>query len=77
MIDLPQPEYVGLYQKRSAETRELTHGHIRTGHIRWQACGKDRQDRRLQFIHPAVVRPDLPLRQSHGYRIRDDIKRIS
>lgn len=50
--------------------RELTAGHIRRGHLRLQPCGPKHQDRQLTFIEPTVVRPDLPLQTTHGYRVR-------
>lgn len=42
--------------------RSLRWGHYRTGHLRYQAHGPARSDRKLIFIEPSLVRPDLPLR---------------
>jgi hypothetical protein len=50
--------------------RHLTAGHVRRGHMRWQAYGERHGQRRLQFIPPTVVRADLPLRSQHGYRVQ-------
>lgn len=41
--------------------RELNFAHLRTGHMRWQAHGSGMQDRKLIFIHPTIVRKDLPM----------------
>jgi hypothetical protein len=70
-IDLPSARvnYRGTSQGQDG-TRELTSGHIRRGHVGFRACGEGRQDRRLVFVHPAIVRPDLPMQSSHGYRVR-------
>lgn len=73
-IDLPRPTVIvdnPGYQHLPGE--ELQFGHIRSGHMRMQPCGKNNQDRKLIFIAPTVVRPDLPTRQSHGYRIQDSV----
>ncbi len=54
--------------------RELTAGHLRSGHLRLQPYGpRDEPTRHeLIFVQPTVVRPDLPLRDVRGFRIRDD-----
>lgn len=52
------------------EGRSLTTGHVRRGHLRMQACGPGYRDRKLIFLPPTVVRPDLPMGSGHGYRIR-------
>lgn len=41
---------------------QLRWAHYRTGHLRYQAAGPGRSERRLVFIEPTIVRPDLPLR---------------
>lgn len=68
-IDLPRPHVIrsGQPEERGGE---LTYGHIRSGHMKMQPCGPNNQDRKLIFVEPTVVRPDLPIRQMHGYRIR-------
>jgi hypothetical protein len=40
----------------------LRHSHLRSGHMRWQRYKDERGNwaRRLIFIHPLIVRPDLP-----------------
>lgn len=53
--------------------RELQYGHVRSGHMRMQPCGPENQERKLIFVPPTMVRPDLPAKQTHGYRIRDNI----
>ncbi len=50
--------------------RELTAGHVRRGHLRMQACGPKLQGHKVVFVPPCVVRPDLPLQTTHGYRVR-------
>ena len=42
--------------------RELQFAHLRTGHMRWQAYGPGMTQRKLIFIHPTIVRKDLPLK---------------
>lgn len=69
-IELPRPIVIG---KESGEWQggELSASHIRSGHMRMQPCGPKSQDRKLIFVAPTVVRPDLPEMVSHGYRITD------
>jgi hypothetical protein len=69
-IDLPRPIPVGAESIPTGATHELTGGYVRRGHVRLQPVGKKRADRKLIFVAPHVVRPDLPLRSTHGYRIR-------
>lgn len=68
-IDLPRPEVINRGDVRHGTGTELTAGHIRSGHMRMQACGEALKDHKLIFVPPTVVRPDLPFRQTHGYRI--------
>lgn len=69
-IDLPAPVVEHLTSHESREKRELKYGHIRTGHVRMQQKGPRRDPYyELVFIEPTLVRPDLPFRASHGYRI--------
>ena len=72
-IDLPQPEIVGSTNERPGCGTPLKFGHIRSGHMRMQPCGPQGKDRKLIFVEPTVVRPDLAVRQSHGYRIKDTL----
>ena len=72
-IDLPQPEIVGSTNERPGCGTPLKFGHVRSGHMRLQPCGPQRKDRKLIFVEPTVVRSDLPVRQSHGYRIKDTL----
>lgn len=67
-IDLPRPD---VYREGHGEPtgRELESGHVRSGHMRMQPCGEGNKDRKLIFVPPTVVRPDLPMRTSHGFRI--------
>lgn len=43
------------------EGRSLRFGHYRVGHLRYQAHGPGHSERKLIFVEPTVVRPDLPL----------------
>jgi hypothetical protein len=70
-IDLPTTEYRYLHRAASeGGHRELSQGHLRRGHMKMQPCGEQSKDRKLIFVAPTIVRPDLPLRASHGYRLR-------
>lgn len=70
-IDLPSAVVERrLPEEDTSEHRELTCGHIRRGHLRLQPCGEGRRERRLIFLPPTLVRPDLPLQSAHGYRVR-------
>lgn len=72
-IDLPRPHVT--YEGYSEPTgRELKFGHMRSGHMRMQPCGPKNSERKLVFIHPMVIRPDLPVRRQHGYRIKGMIR---
>ena len=73
-IDLPRPliRREG-YSGNEGTGKELEHGHIRSGHMRMQPCGKGNKDRKLIFLPPTVVRPDLPMRTTRGYRIQDKL----
>lgn len=41
--------------------RSLRWSHYRTGHLRYQAHGPGLSERKLIFIEPTLVRPDLPI----------------
>ena len=73
-IDLPLP--LVRYEHKDGEPfrkRELQTSHIRRGHMRMQQVGpRDDPKYKMVFIPPTVVRPDLPLGRSAGYRIHDD-----
>lgn len=73
-IDLPLP--LVRYEHKDGEPmrkRELETSHIRRGHMRMQQVGpRDDPRYKMVFIPPTVVRPDLPLGRSAGYRIHDD-----
>ena len=73
-IDLPLP--LVRYEYKDSEPmrkRELATSHIRRGHMRMQQVGpRDDPRYKMVFIPPTVVRPDLPLGRSAGYRIHDD-----
>lgn len=66
-ISLPRPI---IERKEVAEEnkRSISHGYIKRGHMRWQAHGTGKKERKLIFVHPHVCRPDLPL-QTKGYKI--------
>jgi hypothetical protein len=53
--------------------KSLEYGHMRSGHMRMQPHGKGNKERKLIFIPPTVVRPDLPIKASRGYKIDDKI----
>ena len=44
----------------SEEQRELRYQHLRSGHFHAYWCGPGRKERRVKFLAPVVVRPDLP-----------------
>lgn len=69
-IDLPTARINHHPAPSTAEHRELTAGHVRRGHLRRQACGAEHKEHRIIFVAPHLVRPDLPLQSTHGYRIR-------
>ena len=71
-IDLPRP-LIKYLKRSSGGGTELECGHIRSGHMRMQPCGKDNKDRKLIFVAPMLIRPDLPMRTTHGYRIQDKV----
>ena len=70
-IDLPRPIVNRIGYPDTGGGRELAYGHIRSGHMRLQPCGPQNSLRRLIFVAPTIVRPDLELRQTHGYRLHD------
>lgn len=41
--------------------RSLKWAHYRTGHMRYQAHGPGHSERKLIFVEPVLVRPDLPM----------------
>ena len=67
-IDLPRPDVIRVGSPEDKGS-ELTQGHMRSGHMKMQPCGPKNQDRKLIFVAPTVVRPDLPM-ATKGYRIR-------
>jgi hypothetical protein len=70
-IDLPQPVVRHLNEANEGTGRELTFGHVRSGHMRLQPYGpKDNPNEyKLIFVCPTLVRPDLPLAATRGFRI--------
>jgi len=54
------------------EGRHLKCAHLRTGHLRYQAHGPSMSERKLVFIEPTIVRPDLPLRARPAAAITGD-----
>jgi len=74
-VDLPRPRKA--YQDRPAceqgededDARELTASHVRRGHLRLQGCGPGRKEERVVFVRPSIIRPDLPLKSAHGFRV--------
>lgn len=47
----------------SEQSKELTHAHIRTGHLHCVRCGPNKRDVKVMFFRPTVVRGDLPFRE--------------
>lgn len=73
-IDLPSPLIRHVSKEQSEfSSYELQFGHIRRCHMRLQQYGKEGEEKRheLIFIPPTVVRPDLPMRDTRGFRIKD------
>jgi hypothetical protein len=70
-INLPLPITSVVDAPSQEGKREWNHATLRRGHMRWQAVGEKRSERKLIFVHPHICRPDLPMRQAHGYRIPD------
>lgn len=69
-ISLPRPVYTGSGKDDTrGGAREISYGYVRRGFLRMQPCGEGRSQRRLVFVHPHVVRPDLPMSSKKGYRI--------
>lgn len=42
------------------EQRELRNQHLRSGHFHAYWCGPGRTERKVRFLAPVIVRPDLP-----------------
>lgn len=78
-LDLPRPIVHHETKSSSAGTgKELLYGHLRSGHMRMQKYGSkadanNPERYELIFIPPTTVRPDLPLRDMRGFRLKDDI----
>lgn len=71
-ITLPTPirEYVASQPSGSAHI--LTNAHLRRGHLRMQAVGpREQNQRKLIWVMPTIVRPDLPEGPARNYRIPD------
>lgn len=49
--------------------RQLKFSHIRTGHMKWQPYGPKLEQRKLIFVAPTIVRPDLPLGQTSSRKV--------
>lgn len=50
---------------------QRTHAHIRRGHVRMQPYGLNMSLRRLIYVAPTWVRPDLPVGPVRGYAIKE------
>lgn len=62
-IKLPKLRQDAATSTGEGEGQRLQFGHVRSGHMRYQRYGsKDAPEYRLIFIHPTVVRPDLPMK---------------
>lgn len=63
--DIKLPKLPRSYRKSDEESGEgprLNYGHIRSGHMKMQAHGPRHSLRKLIFVAPTIVRPDLPLK---------------
>lgn len=70
-IELPRP-VTDRDSEASGGGPELSHSHVRRAHLAYRRCGPNHSERRLVFIMPTVVRPDLPASPSRpGYFIPD------
>lgn len=72
-ISLPRPLHQINEDKSEEGGRSLKHSYLKRGHMRWQVCGEGRKNRKLIFIHPHMVKPDLPFAPVKGFRIPDSI----
>lgn len=73
-IELPRWHHTSESEGESREGHALSYSHIRSGHLRMQACGPRLQERKVVFIKPVVVRPDLPASPSpRGFKITDRV----
>lgn len=73
-LELPTPivEVRDKTQEDEEGTRHLSHSHMRRGHLRMQAYGEKRSQRKLIFVPPQIIRPDLPFKVGgQGYKITD------
>jgi hypothetical protein len=69
-IELPRPIVVPDPYKSEPTGRELQYSHLRSGHLRLQRYGSQgNYTYETIFIEPTVVRPDLPMGQSPGYKV--------
>lgn len=51
---------------------ELAWAHVRSGFLRLQSVGpRSGEEKKLIFVRPTIVRPDLPLKPRVGYRLDD------
>jgi hypothetical protein len=57
----------------TGEGQELRYSHVRSGHMRMQVHGPRNSLRKLIFVAPAFVRPDLPVGKTHGYEVKDSV----
>lgn len=73
-IELPRWHHTGDGEGESREGHALSYSHIRSGHLRMQACGPKLQERRVVFIRPTIIRPDLPASpHPRGHKITDRV----
>ena len=73
--DLPTSDVEFRYEggKKLAKGERKFAG-VRRGHMRLQPYGgRDKPDYRMIFIKPTVIRPDLPMKASRGYTLKDKI----
>lgn len=68
-ISLPRP--IVEKEKQDGHHKGLSYSYLRRGHMRYQAYGEGRLKRKLMFIHPHFVKPDLPMAPNRGFKIPD------
>ena len=73
-IELPPSvlKLLDAHRDSSGPGRELTHAHLRRGHLRHQRKGPMESPRiELIYVAPTIVRPDLPMDHGPRYAITD------
>lgn len=66
---LPRPAPTNRESGGSHAGYELHHAHYRSGHMKMQPHGPQHSLRKLIFVPPTIVRADLPIKPSAGFKI--------